>query len=109
MISKPKIFVSYTIRDNSINIELLSRLEEFLKAFSSPFIDLLHNDSIDKQKRIEDELKATDFFLLLETKNVLDSPWVVKELLIALKLNVPIKIISLNNLMPITNRLPQCG
>lgn len=77
------VFVSYTTRDNLINVENLISLEDCLKTICQLYIDLIHNDSEDKQGRVESELLMSDLLLLLKTKETFESDWVQKEIKIA--------------------------
>jgi hypothetical protein len=47
-----KIFVSYTTRDRNITIEFLLKLYNELSEFETVYIDLIHNDSENKQKGV---------------------------------------------------------
>lgn len=87
---KPKIFISYTIRDEIINVDFLLNIERRINAIGSPFIDLLHNDSLNKQARVFNELMNSDIFILLKTKEILNSEWVEKEISLANKIKIPI-------------------
>lgn len=86
----PKIFVSYTVRDGKIDREFLSNLEIRLKPIGRTYIDMIHNNSIDKQKRVMDELKTSDLFFLIKTEEVKESEWVKKEILVAKEKEIPI-------------------
>ena len=90
METKVKVFVSYTLRDNLIDGEFLSQLELVLKTSFAVFIDYLHNDSVEKQKRIEIELANSDFILLIKTNKTYNSEWVLKEINLAKELKIPI-------------------
>lgn len=88
--SVPKIFVSYTIRDGIIDVEFLLNVERSMKGLGKLFIDLIHNDSLDKQVRVLNELVNSDIFVLLKTKETLNSEWVKKEVSIADEIEIPI-------------------
>jgi hypothetical protein len=75
-----KIFVSYTTRDRNITREFLLKLYNELSEFETVYIDLIHNDSENKQKRVFDELESADQVVLIETESVYDSDWVKIEL-----------------------------
>nr|WP_285467002.1 TIR domain-containing protein [Vibrio sp. D420a] len=92
-----KIFVSYTVRDSIVTEALLQRVFESVAAFGSPYIDLIHNDSADKQARVERELRGSHVLLLLETSSTIKSPWVQWELDTAQSLGIPIKSIQFND------------
>lgn len=83
------IFVSYTTIDTYINLELLTPLSKCLKKHGNPFIDLLHNNSDEKQDRVEKELNDADIFLFLKSDSVQMSKWVSWELNYARKLRIP--------------------
>lgn len=92
-----KIFVSYTVRDSIITETLLQRVFESVAVFGSAYIDLIHNDSADKQARVEKELRDSNLLLLLETSSIVKSPWVQWELDTAHSLGIPIKSIEFND------------
>lgn len=55
------------------------------------FIDLLLNDSIDKQSRVLKELDSSDVMILIETNSVYQSEWVVLEIEQANAMPIPIQ------------------
>lgn len=75
-----KIFISYTTRDRNITKELLIQVYNKLSEFKTVYIDLIHNDSENKQKRVFEELESADQIILLETESVYESDWVKVEL-----------------------------
>ncbi|PKX86256.1 TIR domain-containing protein [Pectobacterium peruviense] len=91
-----KIFISYTTRDNVITNDFLVELESKISDLGYLYIDLLHNNSEDKQARVENELQQADIFLLLNTASTGISPWVKWEIETAksnniynIKINIP--------------------
>lgn len=78
-----KIFVSYTTRDGFITRAYLLNLEEKLRKNFDVFIDMIHNDSKNPQRRIISELASSDVVMLLKTCDSYKSPWVVFELNLA--------------------------
>jgi len=74
------IFVSYTTINNDVNKWLLETLSKKLSKLGDIYIDLINNDSDDKQARVMYELNNCDVFILLETKNVYKSKWVNLEI-----------------------------
>lgn len=94
MPSGPKIFVSYTVRDGLVTIAELSLLYKKLRQLGTIYIDLLHNDSEDKQRRVKRELLSSDIVLLLVTPAVSSSPWVAWELKIARQKSIPVYFAS---------------
>lgn len=99
------IFVSYTTRDSHINSDSLSLIVEPISKLGIPFIDLLHNDSSDKQKRVEDELSNSNLFVLLESESIKSSKWVRWEVDKANSLGIPIKKIRIVNDIPLINQV----
>lgn len=88
--NKIKVFVSYTIRDGIVNKTILEKIYSEISKTSNSFIDLLHNKSVDKQKRVLDELTQSNVILLIITESTYDSKWVLKEIDLAEELNIPI-------------------
>ncbi|OPC03169.1 hypothetical protein BAS10_17795 [Elizabethkingia meningoseptica] len=70
------IFVSYTTLDPEINENLLKDIEKILLEYGNVFIDLLHNDSVEPQKRVIQELDKADILIVINTKSINDSKWV---------------------------------
>ena len=50
------VFCSYTLRDGLVTIEKLRKLKELISKYADCYIDILDNDSIDKQERVVEEL-----------------------------------------------------
>lgn len=99
------IFVSYTTRDSHINHDSLLSIVEPISTLGKPFIDLLHNDSLDKQRRVEDELDNSNLFVLLKSESIKSSKWVEWEVDKANSLGIPIKIIRIVNNIPLFNQV----
>lgn len=74
-----KIFVSYTTRDPEVNRALLYQLDEALSQTRDVYIDLIHNDSEEKQKRVLDELRGADSVVFLNSDSILKSRWAMHE------------------------------
>lgn len=91
---KQRVFISYTLRDDEISIELLSSLKEILdKHEIDSFIDVIDNNNInteEHQKKIYNWILTATCLLLIETKETYNSPWVKKELDYANSVNIPI-------------------
>lgn len=111
IIKRPNIFISYTTRDKVISREFLREIEPQLEHFGNSYIDILHNDSKNKQERVIKELERSDVIILLETDNSINSPWVQFELKFAEKANKVIRKISVANLdkKPITSAMNEWG
>ena len=83
------IFVCYTTRDTFVNRDSLAKLSTILSKFGYSFIDLIDNDSENKQERVETELEKADFMLLLRSGSVKHSKWVSWELNRAKEKGIP--------------------
>lgn len=94
-----KIFVSYTTRDSCITQSLLMFVSKLLILYGESFIDLLHNNSSDPQKRVEQELQSADVMLLLNSISANTSEWVNWEVQQARKLRIPILQVYVNHLI----------
>ena len=80
--------------DSHINNKTLRMVELSLSGASDIFIDALHNDSEDKQCRVEEELQSSQIMLLIKSSSIYKSKWVNRELKIARINNIP--IVSVN-------------
>ena len=65
-----KHFVCYTTRDKEVNFDLLQSFSNELKKKGDVFIDMIDNDSDDKQNRVLSELDSSDVLVLIETSNI---------------------------------------
>lgn len=84
------IFVSYTARNNEVTINALTNFSNKISSFGKIFIDLLDNNSNDKQGRIVHELEKSDILVLIKSQSTYKSEWVQFELDKASKMDVPI-------------------
>lgn len=89
------------MRDGSINVELMERVNVLLSPFFDVFIDLIHNDSEKKQERVINELKRSQYVVVLNTPSVDQSLWVKIEIEKATEQNIPILYVDLTG--------PICG
>lgn len=71
-----------------------------MSCIGSPFVDIIHNDSADKQARVEIELLNADILLLLETESINLSPWVKWEVNSAIERGIPIVSVKINGSPP---------
>jgi hypothetical protein len=90
-----KHFVCYTTRDKEVNSTFLQSFSNVLKKEGEVFIDLIDNDSEDKQCRVLSELDNSDILVLIETSNIYKSEWVSIELERAKAKGIPIRIVKL--------------
>ncbi|MQM30539.1 MAG: hypothetical protein CRU78_08390 [Candidatus Accumulibacter phosphatis] len=84
------MFVSYTTRDHYIDRELLEVVSEVLAEYGPYYIDLLHNDSLDKQRHVELMLSKAQLLLLILSKSINKSEWVQWEIREARRSCIPI-------------------
>ena len=75
-----KIFVSYTTRDQEITINLLKKISKKLNPYGKVFIDIIDNNSTNKQLRVINELENSDLIILIESKSIYQSEWVALEI-----------------------------
>ena len=111
---KDKIFISYTLRNNIIKKEMLMELNKTIKDYCIPFIDIIHNNSIDKQNRVEKELRQSKYLIHVKTTENVKSEWVDRELEIARNNRIPILIFNYEELIeekfqPITKAICNTG
>ncbi len=95
-------FISYTVRDGFINNDILGRIKTYFENFGTSFIDLLDNDSHSKQERVFMEIEKADSFVLLKTPQIMNSPWVLKEIEKAKSQCLPIINLNLKEIEEIT-------
>lgn len=93
-----KCFVSYTTRDKEITKELLSNFADKLMKFGEVFIDIINNNSEDKQARVISELDNSDLLILIKTKSIYKSKWVSLEIERANSKKIPIRGILVEDL-----------
>jgi hypothetical protein len=93
------IFVSYTTKDAIISKSFLLSVSNTLTFYGKPFIDLLHNDSPNRQFRINQELHSADILLFLNSASAKHSKWVKWELKQAQDLDLHVIPIGVDNYM----------
>jgi 4-hydroxy-3-methylbut-2-enyl diphosphate reductase IspH len=94
-----KYFVSYTTLDEEVTMELLTIFSNQLKKIGDVFIDILDNKSLNKQDRVLFEIDNCDVLILIETKNTYKSEWVSLEIDRAITRQIPIKKISIADIL----------
>lgn len=99
------VFCSYTLRDGLVTIEKLRKLKELISKSADCYIDILDNDSIDKQERVVEELSKAQLVLVLMSPDLKKSAWVKEEYRIANENNIPIVEISINHINDIQDIL----
>ena len=86
-----KRFVCYTQKDPEISELLLLAYKRQQPLNVDTFVDVLDNDSCNRQERVNAELYAADDVHLINSPSALDSYWVQYELRIARALGTPVK------------------
>ncbi len=94
-----RIFVSYTTRDKYINLTRLRDVFSVMSQFGLVYIDLLHNDSQDRQRRVENELALSSTVVFLKTPAVSKSVWFMKETKLAVQQQKKCLEIDIDNTM----------
>ncbi|MEO4091736.1 hypothetical protein ABH307_01825 [Acinetobacter pittii] len=91
-----RIFVSYTLRDSILTLQDFEIIVDKLSDHKV-FIHFL-NPHIDSHKKIKDMILESDLLLLIKTDEVFESKWVLDELSIANKANIPLFFIDVNDI-----------
>lgn len=94
-----KKFICYTTKDTEITEEFLRKVKIFYSFSGEVYIDLLDNDSEDKQWRVLYELDRSDCLVLIQTKSIYDSKWVQIELERAKYNKIEICIVAFEDLL----------
>lgn len=95
-----KVFISYTLRDGEVQIGLLKAIDRIGSLYKLEiFIDKLHNNDSNPQRRIEKEIQSSDVLMLIESTRIFQSEWVRKEILLARDKHLPIYLTQPNNII----------
>lgn len=103
------IFVSYTTRDKIISTKRLRKIEKLLSYYGKPYIDLLHNNSDDPQSFVLSRLASSAIFYVCWTPAYLESGWTQLELYLALKNNISIVWLDIENILKFNHPERGCG
>jgi hypothetical protein len=95
-VKRNKVFISYTLQDSIVDRDLLSKVYANITSQLDTFIDLINNDSADKQNRVMSELRTSQYLCVLESPSIRQSIWVKKEIEEAHNLNIPIYYVPLD-------------
>lgn len=100
-----KIFFSYTLRDSEINKELLFKLKNKFGDFAKveTYFDILDNCSVNHQEYVYNVLAESNILCLIKSSGINTSTWVIEELCIAKKRNMPIIEINIRDIKQILN------
>lgn len=81
---KPRIFISYTSRDKGVSDETLSKARSLFSEYSSVYVDRLAGESNwHPQLVILSKVFLSHLVVVIESRSVYYSPWVLLELLVA--------------------------
>ena len=86
------------MHDDYITSSLLSKIAINVNKYNSCYIDLLHNNSKNKQKRVEEELQQAKFLVFLKSESASKSNWVQRELELAMENNIKILEVAIDKL-----------
>lgn len=73
----------------------LRQIEEIIRDFGNPYIDILHNTSVSPQKHVVSMLRQVHLLCACVTPHFFTSEWVRLELHLATYLKIPILFIDL--------------
>lgn len=94
-----KRFVSYTTRDDIINIDILKQIFDKLSNSGEVYIDLLHNKSNFPQLHVIKQLISSDEFIVIKTPNVTESPWCRLEMSLATFMRIKKREVKVQDLL----------
>lgn len=85
-----QVFISYTLKDGLVTRAKLQKIKKQISEFATCYIDILDNDSLNKQQRVFDELLKSNLLLVLVSPDIKRSKWVMMENEFAETNNIPI-------------------
>ncbi len=98
------IFVSYTTQNNEVTVDSLINFSNKINSFGKIFIDIINNDSIDKQGRIVEELESSNLLILIKSESTLNSEWVKFELENAKRKGIPVIEFHIDEIETLTTK-----
>lgn len=98
--SRVRLFISYTMKDGEVTIEILCELKKQLSSFQDidSYIDIIDNHDKNHQSYVIKKLNNSNVILLIKSSMINKSDWVNTELKVAKKKHIPIVIIELSEL-----------
>ena len=93
-----KLFISYTTKDNEVTINKLKNISEKLKLIGRVYVDIIDNDSPNKQERVFFELDNSNVLILISSNKVYFSEWVQKEIERANNKSIPVIEFTINEI-----------
>lgn len=94
VIAMSHVFLSYTTRDRMLNEELLAQLASALTPLGPVYVDLLHNEAVDRQRHVISMLQSMKYFVLCITPSIANSKWVRLEVEYAIYRACPIFMVD---------------
>lgn len=88
------VFVSYSLKDGYVTLTDLQKIKTLVSEKCNCYIDILDNNSDDKQERVLQELDKSKIFVLLNSPGITESEWGKMEISIARKNNMPFWVID---------------
>ena len=76
LVEMNRIFISYTTKDSYLDRDRLAEIDHLASRYGFVFIDALHNDSVNRQRRVEQELIEASVVLFIRTSGCSRSEWV---------------------------------
>lgn len=92
-------FLSYTMRDRSIDHHTLRKIESGLRKYFPLYVDYLHNPGNNPQSHVMRALHQSRLIVLCSTPGLYFSPWVQLEIGTAHKLGIPIIVATAEELL----------
>lgn len=99
-----KVFISYTLRDENVTTEKLQALKMQMPLNCDSFVDIIDNDSEDRQARVDKELWECDTFMQVKSPTIGESDWALYEIMRAWSRKIPVNVIDANSIK-INNRM----
>lgn len=93
-----KVFISYTMRDENVTIKKLQALKRQMPLSCDSFVDIIDNDSEDRQARVDKELWECDSFMQVRSPSIGESDWALYETMRAWTRMIPVNVIDANSI-----------
>jgi len=84
---KQKIFLIYTTYDKMVNKETLDKMCKELEEYGDVFVDLLHNNALNKQEYVLQKLLEATSIVLVNSPEIMGSRWAQLEIKLAKEQN----------------------
>ena len=87
-----KVFISYTLRDENVTIKKLQALKRQMPLSCDSFVDIIDNDSEDRQARVDKELWECNSFMQVRSPSIGKSDWALYETMRAWTRMIPVNV-----------------